>query len=108
MRLYSPPTEDLNFGAIKIGSCSYARFLPHALSGAVDIVREIVLLPHAPSYSAGCSIYWSINLHLLRAKLVTFLDTAPITVTIGDALIGRGVVRSDAGAFLTSYLHHQT
>jgi hypothetical protein len=49
-------------------------------------VHEIALLPRAPFYSAGCSICWSINLHLPRAKLVTFLDTAPVSATAGDAL----------------------
>jgi hypothetical protein len=72
------------FGAVKIGSCSCARFIPRALSGAVDIVREIALLPRAPSYSVGCSI--CINLYLRHAKLVTFLDTALVTAIVGDAL----------------------
>jgi hypothetical protein len=62
--------------------------MPRAPSGAVDIVYEIALLPHAPFYNTGCSICWSINLHFPRAKLVTFLDTALITATVGDAPTG--------------------
>jgi hypothetical protein len=61
--------------------------VPRAPSGAVDIVREIAFLPRAPSYSAGCSICWSIDLRLLRAKLVAFLDTSPVTATVGMLLV---------------------
>jgi hypothetical protein len=70
MRSYSSPIKALNCEAVKIGSCSCARFEPRALSSAVDIASEILFLPHAPSYSAGCNICWSINLHLLCAKVV--------------------------------------
>jgi hypothetical protein len=45
-------------------------------------VREIAFLPRA-SYSAG----WSINLRLLRVKLVAFLDTSPVTTTVGMLLV---------------------
>jgi hypothetical protein len=60
--------------------------VPRAPFGAVDIVHKIALLPRALFYSAGCSICWSINLHLRCAKLVTFFDTAPVSATAGDAL----------------------
>jgi hypothetical protein len=70
-----------------MGSCSCVQFVSRAPFGAVDIVREIALLPRASFYSAGCSICWNINLCLSRAKLVTFLDTAPVTATVGDALM---------------------
>jgi hypothetical protein len=80
-----PPPEALNVWAVKMGS-SCAQFVPRAPSGAVDIVHEIALLSRAPFYSAGCSICWSINLRLPRAKLVTFLDTARVTAHAGDAL----------------------
>jgi hypothetical protein len=86
VRSCSPPPETLNVWAIKIGSCSCAQFLLRTPFGAVDIVREIALLPRAPFYSTGCSICWSLNLRFPRAKLVTFLDTAPVTTTVGDAL----------------------
>jgi hypothetical protein len=70
------------FWAVRISSSSCVRFVPRALSGAVDIVREIALLPRAPSYNAGCSICWSINLRLPYAKLVIFLNTSSVTATI--------------------------
>jgi hypothetical protein len=70
-----------------MGSCFCAQFVPRAPFGAVNIVHKIALLPRALFYSASCSICWSINLRLPRAKLVTFWDTAPVSATAGDAPI---------------------
>jgi hypothetical protein len=86
LRPYQPPTEALKFGAVKLSSCSCARILPRTLSGALDIVREIVFLPRASFYSAGCSIYWNINVCLSCVKLVAFFYTASVTAAVGDAL----------------------
>jgi hypothetical protein len=69
-----------------MGSCSCAQFVPRAPFGAVNIVHKIALLPRALFYSASCSICWSINLRLPRAKLVIFWDTAPVSATAGDTL----------------------
>jgi hypothetical protein len=82
---YSPPTESLNFRAVKICSCFCVHEITRALSGAVNIVHEIMFLPQALFYSAGCRICWSINLHP-RAKLVSFLDTASFRAPNRDAL----------------------
>jgi hypothetical protein len=78
--------EALNLGAVKIRSCFCARLIQRALSGAVDIVHDIALLPQAVFYSAGCSTCWSIILRP-RAKPVTFLDTARDRAPVGDALM---------------------
>jgi hypothetical protein len=86
-RRYSATAGDaLNVWTVKMGSCSCAQFMPRAPFGAVNIVHKIALLHRALFYSASCSICWSINLRLPRAKLVTFWDTAPVSATAGDAL----------------------
>jgi hypothetical protein len=59
--------------------------MPRALFGTVNIVREIAFLQRTPSYSANCSVCWSINLRLSHAKLGAFLDISPNTATVGDA-----------------------
>jgi hypothetical protein len=83
---YSPPTEALNFGAVKWIVVSTRDFIQRALSGAVDIVHDIALLLQALFYGAGCSTCWSINLRP-RAKPITFLDIALDGASVGDALI---------------------
>jgi hypothetical protein len=54
-------------------------------------VDQIALLQRASRYITGCSIRWSINLRLSRAKLVAFLDTTLDTAPAGDALSQMGI-----------------
>jgi hypothetical protein len=68
--LYSPPTEALNFRAVKMGTNSYARFVLRILFGTVDIVHNKEFLLHAPSHSTGC----------------VSICAASITTTVEDAL----------------------
>jgi hypothetical protein len=68
------------FWAVKIDSFIHAICTaPRALFDAVDIVPEIAFLSCVLSYNVGYIICWSINLRLPRAKLVAFLNTAPVT-----------------------------